>query len=66
MGTPKIHFCLWKTISLADKALKTWQSLSACSVWVLDIVRVDEEAGNALEYGVHEMLECLRSVLESK
>ena len=31
-----------------------------------DVILVDEDAGDTLEYGIHELLKCLSSVLESK
>ena len=31
-----------------------------------DVIQVDEDAGGTLEYGFHESLKCLSSVLESK
>ena len=31
-----------------------------------DVMLVDEDTGDASEYGVHESLECLSSILESE
>ena len=31
-----------------------------------DVIQVDEDAGDTSEYGIHESLKCLNSVLESK
>ena len=31
-----------------------------------DVIQVDEDAGDTSEYGIHESLKCLSSVLESK
>ena len=68
--TPKTHFLsldhhTTERQSFKDLALMFRMFCSGAAAHQ-DIIQVDEDAGDTSEYGIHESLKCLSSVLEPK